>query len=111
MQNTLQCAADDFADEVQEAMPKPDQQVALRRPSASDFRVPFRGEPEDIKPFLGRVSLIVNVKFDDPETLQQMPALQSFVEKYSKDGLSVLAFPTDQVWLSARRSRVHLSLN
>ena len=71
--------------------------AAPKGPTAFDFNVPFRGEPERIEPFLGKVSLLVNVKFDDPETTEQLPALQAFVETYSKQGLSVLAFPTDQV--------------
>jgi len=63
--------------------------------------VPFRGEPEEIQPFLGKVSLVVNVKYDDPETTAQLPALQGLVETYSKQGLRVLAFPTDQGWFEA----------
>jgi len=70
-------------------------------PTAFDFSVPFRGEPEAIRPFLGKVSLFVNVKYDDPVTTDQLPALQTFVDKYSKEGLRVLAFPTDQGWFEA----------
>ncbi|KAL3894129.1 MAG: hypothetical protein SGPRY_013891, partial [Prymnesium sp.] len=84
-----------------ESVPAPASPPAPRGPSAFDFNVPFRGEPEEITPFLGKVTLVVNVKFDDPETTDQMPALQGFVEKYSKEGLNVLAFPTDQGWFEA----------
>ena len=69
--------------------------------SAFDFDVPFRGEPVDIKPFLGKVNIFVNVKFDDPETLQQMPGLQELLTQYAPGGLHVLAFPTDQGWFEA----------
>ena len=69
--------------------------------SAFDFDVPFRGEPREITPFLGRANLLVNVKFDDPETLDQMPAIGDMVSRYSERGLHVLAFPTDQGWFEA----------
>ena len=74
------------------------------QPSAFDFDVPFRGEPRDINPFLGRANIIVNVKFDDPQTLDQMPALTSLVSRYASSGLHVLAFPTDQGWFEAEDS-------
>ena len=67
-------------------------------PSAFDFDVPFRGEPSAIKPFLGRASILVNVKFDDPETLEALPGLKKLLSGFAKDGLHVLAFPTDQGW-------------
>ena len=69
--------------------------------SAFDFDVPFRGEPREITPVLGRANLLVNVKFDDPETLDQMPAIGDMVSRYSERGLHVLAFPTDQGWFEA----------
>lgn len=72
-----------------------------RLTSAYDFNVPFRGEPVDIKPFLGKANIFVNVKFDDPETTQQMPGLEDLVAKYAAEGLHVLAFPTDQGWFEA----------
>lgn len=71
------------------------------RPSAFDFDVPFRGEPVEASTFLGKATVVVNVKFDDPETLDQMPALQSMFGRLNKDGLNVLAFPTDQGWFEA----------
>lgn len=75
-----------------------------RKPSAFDFDVPFRGEPVDSKTFLGAANLVVNVKFDDPETLEQLPALSGFVSSYAKKGFHVLAFPTDQGWFEAEDS-------
>ena len=82
--------------------PAPLQPAPLQRlTSAYDFDVPFRGEPADIKPFLGKANIFVNVKFDDPESTQQMPGLQDLVSKYASEGLHVLAFPTDQGWFEA----------
>ena len=69
--------------------------------SAFDFDVPFRGEPREIVPFLGRATVFVNVKFDDPETLDQMPGLNSLMSTFGSQGLHVLAFPTDQGWFEA----------
>ena len=89
--------------EVAELPPAPAPPPRPTGPTASDFKVPFRGEPEKITPFLGKATLIVNVKLDDPETNEQLPALQGMVDKYSKQGLSVLAFPTDQVSGRAKR--------
>ena len=70
-------------------------------PSLYDFSVPFRGEPTEIKPFLGKANIVVNVKFDDPQSNLQMPGLQSLVAQYGSQGLHVLAFPTDQGWFEA----------
>jgi len=70
-------------------------------PSAFDFDVPFRGEPRDSKLFLGKATLVVNVKLDDPYTLENLPGLQDLRDKYAKQGLNVLAFPTDQGWFEA----------
>ena len=78
--------------------PEPAPPPAPLGPSAFDFDVPFRGEPRDIKPFLGKVSLVVNVKFDDPVSLEEMPGLMTLLEKYGSSGAHVLAFPTDQGW-------------
>merc|ERR1712039_194771 len=69
-----------------------------RRTALFDFDVPFRGEPMPIAPFLGQASIMVNVKYDDPITLDQLPGLQVLVNEYSSQGLHVLAFPTDQGW-------------
>ena len=73
-------------------------------PSAFDFDVPFRGEPRDIQPFLGKATLVVNVKFDDPISLDQMPGLTAALDKYKDQGLHILAFPTDQGWFEAEDS-------
>ena len=75
---------------------------AVGGPTAFDFDVPFRGEPYDIQPFMGqKASLVVNVKFDDPITIDQLPTLQGLASRYSSEGLHVLAFPTDQGWFEA----------
>lgn len=68
-------------------------------PSAFDFDVPFRGEPRDIAPFLGKkASIFINVKFADPISIDQMPAISALADKYASQGVNVLAFPTDQGW-------------
>ena len=72
--------------------------------SAFDFDVPFRGEPREIKPFLGKANVVVNVKFDDPITLDQLPGLMDLLKRFKGDGLHVLAFPTDQGWFEAEDS-------
>ena len=108
--NTLVSSASDMgatvvSADLEEAAPPSAQAAAPLSPvkeiSAFDFDVPFRGEPRDIKPFLGRATVAVNVKYDDPETLLQMPGLQDLVERYGARGLHVLAFPTDQGWFEA----------
>jgi glutathione peroxidase len=92
-------AVDAAADAPIEAAPTPP--APPPGPTAFDFDVPFRGEPRDIKPFLGKATVIVNVKFDDPITLDMMPALTDLHDRYSKEGLHVLSFPTDQGWFEA----------
>lgn len=68
-------------------------------PSAFDFDVQFRGEPRDIKPFLGKgASIFINPKFADPISLDQMPAITAMADKYKEKGLNVLLFPTNQGW-------------
>ena len=64
--------------------------------NAVGYDVPFRGEPTAVRPFLGKASLVVNVKFDDPATLDQLPGLTTLPSRYADAGLHVLAFPTDQ---------------
>ena len=86
-----------FADAEEDSAPPPPPGLQPL-PSAFDFDVPFRGEPSAIKPFLGRASILVNVKFDDPETLEALPGLKKLLSAFAADGLHVLAFPTDQGW-------------
>ena len=81
--------------------PPPPPPPAPRQISVFDFDVPFKGEPVDIKPFIGKATIFVNVKFDDPETVKQLPELQDLQARYSSAGLHVLAFPTDQGWFEA----------
>ena len=87
--------------EVESPTEQPAEAPLQRLTSAYDFDVPFRGEPVDIKPFLGKANIFVNVKFDDPETIATMPGLEDLVAKYAAEGLHVLAFPTDQGWFEA----------
>jgi len=96
-------AAAPAAASVAEAVSEPDAAPppAPAPPPTPSFDVPFRGEPTPIKPFLGRASIVVNVKFDDPATLDQLPGLQALYARYNAEGLHVLAFPTDQGWFEA----------
>lgn len=78
------------------------QEIAAPPPSPLyDFDVPFRGEPTSLEPFIGKATIIVNVKFDDPVTLDQMPGFKTLLKQYAASGLNVLAFPTDQGWFEA----------
>jgi len=70
-------------------------------PAAFDFDVPFRGEPQPIAPFMGKATIVVNVKYDDPATLEQLTGLQALFSRFGQSGLHVLAFPTDQGWFEA----------
>jgi len=88
----------------QEAEPAPAAPPPPPVTTAFDFDVPFRGEPREIKPFLGRANVVVNVKFDDPITLEMLPGLMTLLESYASKGLHVLAFPTDQGWFEAEDS-------
>lgn len=96
-------AAAPAAASVAEAVSEPDAAPppAPAPPPTPSFDVPFRGESTPIKPFLGRASIVVNVKFDDPATLDQLPGLQALYARYNAEGLHVLAFPTDQGWFEA----------
>ena len=48
--------------------------------------MPFRGEPRDINAFLGKASVVVNVKYDDPISTKEMPALADLFERYNSKG-------------------------
>jgi|TARA_B100000524_G_scaffold345415_1_gene243987 glutathione peroxidase len=91
------------------ALAAPEEPPAEREPIAAppspsplfDFDVPFRGEPTSLEPFIGKATIVVNVKFDDPVTLDQIPGFKSLLKQYAENGLHVLAFPTDQGWFEA----------
>eukprot|EP00752_Nemacystus_decipiens_P009946 g8869.t1 len=71
------------------------------------FEVPYTGKSMPLSKFLGsRATLVVNPKIDDPESLHQMPGITKLASEYSKDGLNVLLFPTDQGTFEADEDRV-----
>ncbi|CAM9340892.1 unnamed protein product [Ectocarpus sp. 4 AP-2014] len=71
------------------------------------FEVPYTGKLVPLNKFLGsRATLVVNGKLDDPEALHQMPGITKLASEYSKDGLNVLLFPTDQGTFEADEDRV-----
>ncbi|CBJ48820.1 Glutathione peroxidase [Ectocarpus siliculosus] len=71
------------------------------------FEVPYTGKSVPLNKFLGsRATLVVNGKLDDPEALHQMPGITKLASEYSKDGLNVLLFPTDQGTFEADEDRV-----
>lgn len=76
--------------------------VAEAAPIIEDFgsfRLPYFHENLPFKDFLGRKATIVfNMKIDDPQTVVQFPELAEIFRKYSKEGLNVQAFPTEQGW-------------
>ena len=60
------------------------------------IRVPYGHENFPMKNYLGKATLVINMKLDDPQTSTQFPALKEIFEKYSNDGLNVLVFPSEQ---------------
>ncbi|CAM9916528.1 unnamed protein product [Ectocarpus sp. 12 AP-2014] len=71
------------------------------------LEVPYTGKLVPLNKFLGsRATLVVNGKLDDPEALHQMPGITKLASEYSKDGLNVLLFPTDQGTFEADEDRV-----
>jgi glutathione peroxidase len=63
--------------------------------SANLYEIPLKdikGEATSLKPFQGKVMLIVNVASKCGNT-KQYTELQALHEKYGKDGLAVLGFP------------------
>lgn len=63
------------------------------------FKLPYNHENISFKQFLGKkVTIVFNMKIDDSQTVLQFPSLLEIYNKYSKDGLNVLAFPTEQGW-------------
>lgn len=59
--------------------------------------MPYRGEDFPLSKFRGKVVLVVNTKTEDPEALNQVPALTYLNQKYYKDQLKIWVFPTEQV--------------
>jgi glutathione peroxidase len=87
--------------DIERAAPAVRPSPAGSEPAAFDFDVPFRGEPQPIAQFMGKATIVVNVKYDDPATLEQLTGLQALFSRFGQSGLHVLAFPTDQGWFEA----------
>lgn len=60
------------------------------------FKLPYEHENLPFKQFLGKATIVCNMKIDDPQTSQQFPSLLEIFNKYSKDDLKVVLFPTEQ---------------
>jgi len=60
------------------------------------FKLPYNHENIPVKEFLGKATIVVNMKLDDPQTPTQYPILIELFNKYEKDGLNLLVFPTEQ---------------
>lgn len=60
------------------------------------IRLPINHENFPSKDFFGKATLVINMKLDDPQTVVQFPSIVEIYNKYSKDGLHVLIFPTEQ---------------
>ncbi|KAI9295112.1 glutathione peroxidase [Neoconidiobolus thromboides FSU 785] len=68
----------------------------IQRPDLYKFRIPdIENNIIDFKQYKDKALLIVNVASDCGFT-NQYQGLQTLFEKYEKDGLVVLAFPSDQ---------------
>ena len=63
------------------------------------FKLPYNHENIEFKNFLGKATLIFNMKLDDPQTPSQFPTFTEIFEKYKKEGLKIHAFPTEQVYI------------
>jgi hypothetical protein len=62
-----------------------------------DIKVPYNNVNEKISSFLGeKATIIFNMKLDDPQAIQQFPALRNIYKQYHNKGLNVLSFPTEQ---------------
>ena len=64
----------------------------------SSFKLPYNRENIDWKQFLGKATILFNMKIDDPQTVTQFPSLLEIYQKYSNQGLTVQGFPTEQGW-------------
>lgn len=64
--------------------------------TAYDYAIPYNGERVPLEKFRGKAVVVCNAKSDDPEALNQMPALAYLNGKHSKEGLKVWVFTTEQ---------------
>jgi len=67
--------------------------------SSTDYRklrVPYNRENVELGRFLGKATIVFNMKLDDPQTMSQYPTLVEISNKYKGEGLNVLCFPSEQ---------------
>jgi len=95
-------AEEEGASLADEAVPAP----VKSSKTAKDFSVPYAGKDVEVSKFLGKATLVVNIKIDDPGSLQQMPALVQMTQQYGKKGLRILAFPSDQGYFEPDESEI-----
>ena len=60
------------------------------------FRLPYQRENLSLGQFLGKASIVFNMKLDDPQTITQYPNLVEIYDKYKDQGLAMLCFPSEQ---------------
>ena len=66
-----------------------------------DLTVPVKGKGVKLANLLGdSATVVMNIKLDDPETINQIPALKALVATYKAQGLRAILIPTDQVCVS-----------
>jgi hypothetical protein len=71
---------------------------AIQAIDVGSYKLPYEHENLQFKQFLGsKATILFNMKIDDPQTVLQFPDLVEIYKKYSKEGLNVHAFPTEQV--------------
>lgn len=85
-------------DEPEAAAPAAATEATPAKPvkTAYDYQVPYDGERVPLSKFRGKAVIVCNPKSDDPEALNQMPALAYLNQKYFKDGLKIWCFTTEQ---------------
>ena len=62
----------------------------------ASIKLPYNHENFPAKQFLGIATVVVNMKLDDPQTSTQYPTISEIYDRYAKEGLHVLIFPTEQ---------------
>ena len=77
--------------------PKTAAQLQNANVDIGSLKVPYGHENVQIKDYLGKATIVSNMKLDDPQTPTQYPVLIEVFKTYEKDGLRLLIFPTEQV--------------
>jgi len=74
-----------------------DGKASVEKIDFGSFKLPYNHENLPFQEFLGKVTIVFNMKIDDPQTSVQFPELGEMYRRYAKEGLKVHAFPTEQV--------------